>query len=527
MIHILITDELEQSGLDHLAQANNVQFDVKTNLSKDELIAIIPHYDALILRSGTRVDADVIAAAKNLKVIGRAGIGVDNIDIRAATMNGIIVMNTPQANSIAKAEYSIALMLAVSRFIPQSHALVQKGEWARVPFTGAQLYRKVLGLIGFGRIARLITKRVQAFGMDVIAYAPVVSEEIGREYNITLVDLDDLLAQSDYISLHTALLPETETIINADHIQQMKDGVYLINTARGRLLDESALADALKTGKIRAAALDVYTQEPPVNNPLIGLPNVVHTPHVSDYTNEAQRNVAVQTVDQVLDALHGTDFRNALNLPYPAGPDFAFMRPYMELGAKLGLMQARLANGPIRKIEIDVRGEMGSELIRPIAAGVLKGLLETSIADAVNFINAPILAEENGITVSRVKGIGLVDYPNLILCRVHWEDGERLLGGVLFADGEPRIVQIDDYQLEARPEGCVLVMLNKDVPGVIGQVGTLLAAYEVNIGEWRMGRQRPGGIALSFINVDSEPPTVVLDALARITAVTEVRLISL
>jgi len=527
MIHILITDELEQSGLDRLAAAENVQFDIKTGLRKEELITIIPKYDAIILRSSTQIDADVLTAAKNLKVIGRAGIGVDNIDIRAATMNGVIVMNTPQANSIAKAEYSIALMLAISRFIPQSHTLVQNGKWARSPFTGDQLYRKVLGLIGFGRIARLITKRMQAFGMEVIAYAPVVSEEIGREYNITLVDLDDLFAQSDFISLHTALLPETDMIINAEHIQQMKDGVYIINTARGRLVDESALADALKTGKVRAAAIDVYTQEPPIDNPLIGLPNVIHTPHIGDYTNEAQRDVAAQTVDQVLDAINGTDFRNAINLPYPAGPEFAFMRPYMELGAKLGLMQARLANGPIRKIEIDVRGEMGDDLIRPIAAGVLKGLLETSFADTVNFINAPMLAEENGIAVSRVKGIGQVDYPNKILCRVHWEDGERLLGGVLFADGKPRIVQIDDYQLEARPEGCVLVMLNKDVPGVIGQVGTLLAAYEVNIGEWRMGRQRPGDVALSFINVDSEPPAVVLDALARITAVTEVRLISL
>jgi D-3-phosphoglycerate dehydrogenase len=527
MINILITDELEQSGLDHLAAAENVQFDVKINLSKEDLINLIPQYNALIVRSGTQVDADVINAAKNLKVIGRAGIGVDNIDIRAATMNGIIVMNAPQANSIAKAEYTIALMLAVSRSIPQSHEFVKRGDWARTSFTGDQIYRKTLGLFGFGRIARLITKRVQAFGMDVIAYAPVVSEEIGREFNVTLVDLDDLLAQSDYISLHTALLPETEKIINAEHIAQMKDGVYLINTARGKLIDDSALAAGLQSGKIRAAALDVYTQEPPTTNPLIGLPNVIHTPHLGDYTKEAQRNVATQIIDQVLDALSGTDFRNAINLPYPAGPDFAFMRPYMELGAKLGMMQARLANGPIRKIEIDVRGEMGDELIRPIAAGVLKGLLENSIADAVNFINAPMLAEENGITVSRVKGIGQVDYPNLILCRVQWEDGERLLGGVLFADGEPRIVQIDDYQLEARPEGCVIVMLNKDVPGVIGQVGTLLAAYEVNIGEWRMGRQRPGDIALSFINVDSEPPAAVIDALARITAVTEVRLITL
>lgn len=527
MFRILISDKLGQDGLTRLENAKDATYDVKTDLTKEELLAAIPEYDGMIVRSGTKVDADVLTAGANLKVVGRAGIGVDNIDIRAATMNGIIVMNTPQANSIATAEQTMALLLAASRHTAQAHASLSANEWRRSQFVGQQLYRKVLGIIGFGRIGRLVARRAQGFGMDVVAYDPFVSEEIGRELGVTLVDMDDLLAQADYISLHTALLPETTNMINADAIGQMKDGVIFVNAARGKLVDEAALAEGLQSGKIKAAGIDVFAQEPPENSPLIGLPNIVHVPHLGASTVEAQRDVATQIVDQVLDALRGHDYRNAINLPFRAGPDFAETRPYMDLAEKLGLLQSHLANGPIRRVEIEVRGETSDELIRPIAAGLLKGMLERSISESVNYINAPVLAEENGIAVSQAKGMGPADYPNLITCRVYWQGGDRLLAGVLFGDGEPRIVQVDNYLLEAKPEGEVLVMLNKDVPGVIGQVGTLLAAYEVNIGEWRMGRHQPGSEALSFINLDSEPPTAVLQALERIPAVIQVKLVSL
>lgn len=527
MFRILISDKLGQDGLNRLDEAQDATYEMKTGLSKEELLATIPDYHALIVRSGTKVDADVLAAGTNLKVVGRAGIGVDNIDLRAATMHGIIVMNTPQANSIATAEQAMALMLSASRHTAQAHASLAQNEWKRSQFVGQQLYRKTLGIIGFGRIGRLVARRAQAFGMDVVAYDPFVSEEIGREMNVTLLDMEDLLAQADYISLHTALLPETTQMINAELIAQMKDGVIFINAARGKLVDEAALAEALQSGKVKAAGIDVFFQEPPQESPLIGLPNVVHAPHLGASTIEAQRDVATQIVDQVLDALRGSDFRNAINLPFHAGPDFATTRPYMDLAEKLGMLQANLAPGPIRRVEIDVRGDTSDELIRPIAAGLLKGLLERSISESVNYINAPVLAEENGITVSQTKGMGPGDYPNLISCRVYWQGGDRILAGVLFGSGEPRIVQVDSYQLEAKPEGHVLVLLNKDVPGVIGQVGTLLAAYEVNIGEWRMGRDKPGSEALSFINLDNEPPTAVLQALARIPAITQVKLITL
>lgn len=527
MFKILISDKLGAAGLERLDQIAEAAYDLKTGMSKEELMAILPAYDALIVRSETKVDADVLAVGQNLKVVGRAGMGVDNIDVRAATMRGIIVMNTPQANSIATAEQAMALMLAASRYTAQSHSSLAAGEWNRSQYTGIQLYRKTLGIVGFGRIGRHVAKRAQAFGMEVLAYDPYVSEEVGRDHGVTLVDLDDLLAQSDYISLHTALMPETENMINAETIAQMKDGVILVNAARGKLIDETALAQALKSGKVKAAGLDVYRREPPVDSPLIGLPNVVHTPHLGASSLEAQRDVATQIVDQILDALRGRDFRNAVNMPFPAGPGFDELRPYMTLAEKLGLLHCHLAEGTIRRVEIEVRGDDVDVLIKPVAAGLLKGILQKSISEEVNYINAPVLAEENGITTSQTKGLTPIDYPNLISCKVQWEKGERLLAGVLFGGSEPRLVQVDEYKLEAKPLGEVLVLRNKDVPGVIGQVGTILAAYEVNIGEWRMGRDKPGGEALSFINLDSKPDMAVLDALAKIPAITNVKLVSL
>lgn len=527
MFKILISDKLGAAGLERLDQADDVTYDLKTGLSKDELMAILPEYDALIVRSETKADADVLAAGKKLKVVGRAGMGVDNIDVRAATLRGIVVMNTPQANSIATAEQAMALMLAASRYTAQSHGSLSAGEWNRSQYTGWQLYGKTLGIIGFGRIGRHVAKRAQAFEMEVLAYDPYVSEEIAQELNVTLVDLDDLLAQADYISLHTALIPETESMINADSIAQMKDGVVIVNAARGKLIDEDALAAALQSGKVRAAGLDVFRKEPPVGSPLIGLPNVVHTPHLGASSREAQRDVATQIVDQILDALRGKEFRNAVNMAFPAGPAFDAIRPSILLAEKLGALHYHLAAGPIRRVDVEVVGNDVDTLIKPVAAGLLKGILQHVMSEEVNYINAPILAEERGIVISQAKGIATTDYPNLILCKVAWDGGEQLLAGVLFGGSEPRLVQMDAYSLEARPEGDVLVLRNKDVAGVIGQVGTILAAYEVNIGEWRMGRNKPGGEALSFINLDSKPETAVLDALARIPAITDVKLISL
>lgn len=527
MYRILISDKLGTAGLDRLAQMTDTTYDMKTGLSKQELLDILPEYDALIVRSDTKVDADVLAAGTNLKVVGRAGIGIDNIDVQAATMRGIIVMNTPTANNIATAEQTMALMLAISRHTAVAHESVKAGEWTRSKFVGTQLYGKTLGIIGLGRIGRLVAVRAKAFGMEVVAFDPYISEEVGRELDVTLLDLDDLLPQADYITLHTAITPETTQMINAETIGQMKDGVVIINVARGKLVNEQALAEALQNGKVKAAAVDVYSSEPPQENPLIGLPNVLHTPHLGASSMEAQRDVAIQMVDQIVDALRGDDFRNTLNMPFRVGPGFNAIRPYMDLAETLGKLHAGLADGPIRQVEVQANGEAVESLIRAIAAALLKGLLHNKVTGPLNYINAPVLAEKQGIAISQTQGIEAIDYPNLISCRVKSEGGTHLLAGVLFGGSEPRIVQVNEYQLEARPEGVILIMQNKDVPGVIGQIGTILAAYDVNIGEWRMGRHKPGSEALSFINLDSEPPEAVLDALRKVNAITQVKLLVL
>ncbi len=528
MYKILISDKLGQAGLDRLAELEGVSYEMITGMSKEELLATIPEYDGLIIRSGTKVDADVLAAGTKLRVVGRAGMGVDNVDVNAATMRGVIVMNTPGANSVATAEQTMALMLAASRHTAVAHASLAAGKWERSKFVGVELRDKVLGVVGLGRIGRLVATRAQAFDMNVIAYDPYIPEEVGREMGVLLVDMDELLAQSDYITLHTALVEETHHMINADSIAQMKDGVIIVNAARGKLIHDADLAAALQRGKVRAAGLDVFTSEPPsADNPLIGLPNVVHTPHVAASSVEAQRQVAIQIVEQVVDALGGGDFRNAINMPFEAGLDFEAARPFMQLAERLGALHAQLADKPIQQIEVEVRGDEVCAMVRPIASGMLKGVLENSISAEVNYINAPILADENGMSISQTKGINSVTYPNLVTSKVSWEGGEQLLSGVLFGGSEPRIVQLDAHRLEAKPEGAVLVMRNADVPGVIGQIGTILSAYKVNIGEWRMGRDEPGGQALSFINVDGAPSQAVLDALEQITAVTQVKLVNL
>lgn len=528
MYRILITDVLDVAGFERLSTFADVAVEVKTNLDQEALLASLPGIDALIVRSGTRVDSDLIAAAPDLRVIGRAGIGIDNIDVHAATMKGIVVLNTPQANSIALAEHTLGLMLALSRHTATAHASLLAGEWHRTQLLGMELYHKVLGIVGFGHVARLVAHRAAAFAMEVIAYDPFVSEEVARELGATLVDLDDLLTQADFISLHTAATPDTENLINADTISQMKDGARLINVARGSLVDDAALLRALDSGKIAGAALDVFSQEPPTGNPLIGHPRVLHVPHLGANTIEAQRGVATQIVEQVVDALRGDDFRNAVNMPFDAGPDFAATRPYMDLGEKMGILQRSLAGGKIRRVEVEVQGDALDGLIRPVAAALLKGVLQQSLPGVVNDINAPIIAEEQGIAVAQATGIGgSGSYPNLISCRVHWDGGSRVVAGVLFGGVKPRIVQVDSYQLDANPEGVVLVMQNRDVPGVIGQVGTILAAYGVNIGEWRMGRETPGSEALSFINLDSTVPEPVIEALSKIPAVTNLKLVVL
>lgn len=528
MYRILVSDDIGAEGLERLDTSPAVEYDVRIGLPPDELISIIGGYEALIVRSATAVGPDLLAAASRLRVIGRAGMGLDNIDIPVATQLGIIVMNTPQANSVATAEQTMALMLATSRHTPEAHRALTEGRWERARFAGTELNDKTLGVIGFGRIGRLVAVRAQAFGMEVVAADPYVSEEVGRDAGVTLVDLDELFAESDYITLHTPATTETENLLTAEAIASMKDGVVIINAARGSLIDEEALAAALTSGKVRAAGLDVFRTEPPgPDNPLIGHPRVVHTPHLGASTIEAQRDVSAQIAEQVVDALTGRDIRNAVNLPFEAGPDFAKAMPYMALAEKLGVLQFHMAPSPIRKVNLEVQGEEAERSTRPIAAALLAGILRDHLAGGVNYVNAPVLAEEHGIAIAQVKSSTATEYSNLVTCRVEWDDGDRVMAGVLSGGSRPRLVQVGNYHLDVDPSGLLLVMLNEDVPGVIGMVGTTLGRFNVNIGEWRLGRSEPGSEALSFINLDSQPPPEALDALRAERSIVKLLLIDM
>ncbi len=522
---VLIADKLGPAGLELLETMGDVEMTVSLGLAKDELLKVVGEYEALIVRSATKVDEDVIAAGNRLVVVGRAGVGVDNIDVAAATRKGVVVMNTPQANSIATAEQAMALMLAASRHTARAHASVAAGEWARNEFTGIELAGRTLGIVGFGRIGREVARRARAFQMDVLAYDPYVSEQVARDQSVTLVEFDELLSRSDVVSLHCALSATTRHLLNATSLSTLKKGAIVVNAARGDLVDEDALAVALESGHVLAAGLDVFSNEPPAaDNPLIGLRNVVHTPHLGASTHEAQRDVALQVVEQVVEALRGEGIRNSVNFPFQMDAE---MKPWLELARAMGRLQFAMAPERIERIEIEAHGEAIEESVRAVATGTLAGLLSGFLPDSVNLVNAPALAAEHGIAVAEAHGLGGRDYPNMISCRVAWQGGERTISGVVFENREGRIVQVSHYRLDADPRGVILVMLSKDMPGVIGEVGTLLGVHKVNIAEWRLGRDQEGGQALSFINLDSPPDAGVIDELEAVPAVLKAMVVEL
>ena len=522
---VLVADAIGAAGMEALEAAADIGVDRRVGLSKEELIDAIGDYHAVIVRSATTLDRDVIAAGTQLVVIGRAGVGVDNIDVAAATKRGVVVMNTPQANSIATAEQTMALMLAAARHTAHAHASVSGGDWSRSQFTGTELASKTLGIIGFGRVGRAVAARARAFEMNVVAFDPYVTELAARDEQVTLVELDDLLATSDFVSLHCGLSDQTRRLMNGTNIAKMKPGAVLVNAARGDLVDEAAAAAALSTGRLRAVAIDVFGSEPPAaDHPLIGLPNVVHTPHLGASTEEAQRDVALQVALQVIDALRGEGVVNSVNFPYRLDPETA---PWVELAMAIGKLQFAMAPEPVRRVEIEAIGDGVSRNIRTMATGVLAGLLTGFIPDGVNLVNAPSLAADHGIAVSQSERIGNLDYPNMLSVRASWDDGDRVIAGVVFGGREPRIVQVSRYHLDAKPKGTILLMLNNDVPGVIGEVGTLLGSHDVNIAEWRLGRDEIGGHALSFINLDEWPADDVIDQLRALSAVEKAMVVEL
>ncbi len=531
MYKILITDDLGTAGMAMLAAAPDVQADVVKLPSREKLASILGNYDAIITRSGTPLDAQTLRSATSLKIAARAGVGVDNIDVDAASLQGILVMNTPEANTLAATEMTMTLLLSLCRRLPLANASLRRGEWTRGKFTGVELNGKVLGVVGLGRIGSRVATRCQAFGMRVIAYDPYISEEIAGQLRVGLVGtLDELLQEADVVTVHTPLTDETRGMIGAAQIEQMKQGARLVNCARGGIIDEEALYAALISGRLAGAALDVYTSEPPgpdLVQRLLALENVVASPHIGANTLESQNEVAVQIVAQLLEALRGEGYRNVVNLPFAQGVEYHALRPYLDLAERIGALQMQLIHGRIGRVEVEFRGEEVEGFVKPLTVALLKGLLSPILGDSVNYVNAPHLADQRGITVSQARHPTCEDYSNLILCRVVSTKETRIIGGALFLRSQPRIVLLDDQRLDALPVGRALILTNRDVPGVVGQVGTLLGSMGINIAEWRMGRSSPGGSALSFINIDTPASPEALERLRALPTIIDVRQVNL
>jgi D-3-phosphoglycerate dehydrogenase len=552
---ILLTDALSPQALDLLRAAPDASISLLEVPSAAELRTQLPGYDALIVRGNIPIGADLLEVATQLKIIGRAGVSLETIDLRAASLYGVLVMNTPDSTTTTTAEHTFALLLALCRHVPQAHIAMSSPQstlneddslvsWSpaapadkskpedRSDFDsfmlGTQLRGKTLGIVGLGRIGKQVAQLAQAFGMTVLAVDPYANEAVAREHEVTLTDLDELLARADIVTLHAVLTPETQGLLNAERIARMKPGARLINTAHGELVDEVALVEALRSGYLAGAALDTFAQEPlPGTSPLRGLSNVVLTPHLGARTREARQDADIQIVQQVLSALRGTDFKNAVNMPVADARLFRQLRPYLLLAERLGNLQMQLAAQPITQVEIEVRGDDVADQSKLMTIAVLKGILDTITDKQVNYINALHLALERGIRVSESRGQAPSHYANQLSCRVVWHGGQRLVVGSLLGREAPRVVQIDDFPLDANLEGIILVLENVDVPGVISRVSGLLAINGINIAEWRLGRRAPGAQALSFVNLDSPASRAVLEGVRQLEGVLNVKLVYL
>ena len=524
---VLVSDPLSQQGLDLLAEEEDLEVDVSTELTPAELIERIGAYDALILRSSTQVTADVIEAANRLKVIGRAGVGVDNIDLEAATRRGILVANSPTGNTIAAAEHTMTMMLALTRNILPAGTSIKNSEWRRTKFTGVELYGKTLGVIGLGRIGSEVVHRAQAFGMETIAYDPYISSDAAEKLGIHLVKREDLLKQADYISLHTLLTPETYRSISDDEFALMRPDCRLINCARGGLIDEAALYRALKDKQIAGAALDVFEHEPPTDNPLLTLDNLLATPHLGASTAEAQIHVAIETVQQVINALRGLPVTNAVNQPRIDSQTIEVFGPYLTLVERIGSLHAQIVDGQISEIQIDYQGDIFNEDVTLITVALQKGLLTPVLQADVNYVNAPFLIKQRGIRITEAKTRSDENFANVITITVATDSGVRTIAGTTFGHQDARIVRIDQHHVNVKPEGYMVLIYNRDQPGMIGLVGSILGDNHINIADMTVGRSRIDELAVMIINVDSPLPRDVIQHLAdqnRISFVKQVKL---
>jgi len=525
---VLVSDSLSERGIEIMRNAPGLEVDVNTKLRPDELKRVIKDYHGLVVRSATKVTADIIGAAENLKVIGRAGIGVDNIDTAAATKRGIVVMNTPGGNTITTAEHTIAMMMALARKIPQATISMKRGEWEKKRLEGTELFNKTLGILGVGNIGQIVADRALGLKMNVIGYDPYISEDTARRMGVGLVTLDELYARSDFISIHVPLTNETRNMINRDAFRKMKKGVRIVNCARGGIVNEKDLYDAIKAGVVSGAALDVFEKEPPPSdNPLLGLDEVVLTPHLGASTLEAQENVAQAIAEQIVDYLLKGTVRNAVNLPSIPAELLEVLGPYITLAERLGGLQGQLLTGGVEEVIVEYSGEVVNYDVASVTIAAIKGLLDQLMDQYVNFVNAPYIAKERGIRVVEVKTSRPIDFASSVTIKVRSKDRENLVEGALFGKREPRIVRIDKFFIDAVPEGYLLILHNYDKPGVIGNIGTLLGTNNINIARLHLGRETVGGEAVSVWNIDTPLSEGVLSKLLRLPNIISAKVVRL
>lgn len=524
---VLVSDNISAEGRAILEQAQGIEADIRSKVPAEELKKIIKDYHGLIVRSATKVTAEVIAAAPNLRVIGRAGTGVDNIDLEAASKRGIVVMNTPGGNTLSAAEHTISMLLSLARHIPQATASVKAGKWEKDRFMGTEVKDRTLGIIGLGSIGSVVARLAEGLGMKVIGYDPYLSAEVAAKRKVEMVSLDELFAKSDFITVHTPLTPSTKNLINAASLAKMKKGVRLINCARGGIIDEKALYEAIVSGHVAGAALDVFEKEPPGSNPLLELEQVICTPHLGASTTEAQIKVSIAIAQQVVEYLLQGTARNAVNLPSLSPETFALLSPYLSLAEKIGKFQAQITPGRMQEVNISYSGQVVEMDTPLITMALLKGLLDPIIEEKVNYVNAPILARERGIKIKEAKTKEAEDFTTLLTVQLRTDISQNTVAGTLFGKNEPRFVRINEFVTEAIPAGNILFIHNQDKPGVIGNLGNLLASHQINIGQMHLSRDKVGGTAISLIHVDEKVSREVLEAILKLPYILSARQVEL
>lgn len=529
MYKILVSDKLAEDAISMLKKENDIECIVKIGMDENQLMDELSNCDGLIIRSATKVTAKVLSKAQKLKIIGRAGVGIDNIDMQAATSKGIIVMNTPDANTLSTAEQTITLILGMARNLPQADASLKSKKWERNKFVGTELYGKTLGIIGLGRIGTEVAKRMLSFGMKIIGYDPFVTKEKAEALGIEIGSLQDVIKNADILTFHIPKTKETTNMITAKEIEIMKDGVMIVNCARGGIINEADIADALNKGKIKKAAFDVYDKEPPFDSPLFDVDpeKIILVPHLGASTVEAQENVGKVIVEQVIEALRGGMIKNALNIPAIEPELLKEMQPYLKLNETLGSFSAQLVDGNVKSIVVEYSGDVTKYNLAILTIAAVKGILYPVLGDSVNYVNAKVLAKERGIEIIEKTTTMKTNYPNLISVSIVSDKEKRSVFGILSVNKEARIVMIDKFELEIIPEKNMIVYKNEDKPGVIGRLGTILGSNNINIASFSLGRSKEEKVALGVLTVDSDVPKDAIESIKNMDDIIDVKSITL